>query len=478
MFVLIDGYTLFIQTTSEVIAFWGRHSRQSDSAFNDSWMVQVLAIQTLNSQTYPEFWRCLNQHKPCRVMAYDSFGRSYQTELLPITIADADEYQDWSLWELVHRHAESSEQMIWRWVPGDYHPDYYMQHSTVLKIVQVARSWVEHQQIPSIAGVELIDEVQWQKRFNPSGSNPPSNNKFSDVRSTQTSLLIPPILRDLERRASEYLQLFADRARCYTPDAATYLRRELLHRFNLAGLSDRPLDQWEQLMDYPQLQRCLGLLDRLYQKMNYALKDFGKSPLVLDWVLLEEIYPSVDDNVLLLGLQTLQQSTPLSLTLTVNDQMYRLLTVQEPTSPSQIKLAGAIPLRSPQNPTELFADVYNPSYLELLAWAALPDYLPPIEQWHLAIDWAGREQDLVQLGSDGALPQAQQLVGYLVCHLGNLWAIGDRNAFDQVVQLLPQNTEVWQTLRSRCCLLRSGQLKFNYADWFGECCHTKSISNC
>jgi hypothetical protein len=288
IFVLIDGYTLVIQRVDAAIEFSGRHSRQSESAFNDSWMIQLLASQTLDAQTYPEFWRCLNQFEPCRVLTYDAFGRPYETELWSIPIADADKYQDWSLWELSHYHAESCDQMIWRWVPGDYHPDYYMRHSTVLKIVQVARSWVEHQQIPPIAGVAVVSEIEWQRRFNSSGANPPSNNKFSALRSTQISLLIPPILRDLERRVGDYLALFVDRARRYTPDTANYLRGELLHRLNLAGLSDRPLEQWAQLMDYPQLQRCLGLLDRFYQKLNSAFKGLGQSPLVLDWVIFEE----------------------------------------------------------------------------------------------------------------------------------------------------------------------------------------------
>ncbi len=399
-FILIDGYTLVIDQKDNQIEFSGRHSRQYCSAYNDSNLIRFLANQTLDSHIYPDFWHCLNQHKS--YLGFDTSpydGRD--EELLPIAIADADQYQDWSLWELIDSliktHGKSFDELIWRWVPGSYYPDYYMVHRTVLKIVQVARSWVENQQVPAIVGVEVLSESQWTARFAPKGNNPPSFNKFSAMRDAETSLLIPPILRDLENVADRYLQLFDDNARLYTPTKATYLRQELLNKLGQAKLIDREIsaDLLERLSSYPRLQRC-----------------------VID-------------------------------------------------SPSQIEsqLHMSLSIRSPCNPADLFIDPYHPSYLELFTWASLADCPPPMESWSMSIDWTGREEELVELGSNPSLPQADRLLDYLACHFANLWCSGHLTAFNVALEALNHSSEKIRDLRSRCVLLRSGELKFNYRDW-------------
>jgi hypothetical protein len=100
-----------------------------------------------------------------------------------------------------------------------------------------------------------------------------------------------------------------------------------------------------------------------------------------------------------------------------------------------------------------------------LTWASLPDCPPPMER--LAIDWTGREWQLAALGSDRSLPQAPKLLGYLSCHLANLWCVGNQITFNVALAALNPNAHSpeLQELRSRCLLLRSGELKFNYAEW-------------
>ena len=402
-FILIDGYTLVIDQKNHHVEFSARHSRQPCSVYNDSNLIQFLAHQTLDTEIYQGFWHSLNQCEPYSAFDTESYYGRYQ-DLLPIAIADADQYQDWSLWELIDSlmktHSESLDEPIWQWVSGGYYPDYYMAHSTVIKIVQVARSWVERQQVPAIAGVEVLSEHQWTARFDPRGTNPPSFNKFSAMRDAETNLLIPPILRDLENAADRYLRLFDDNARLYTPTKVTYLRQKLLNKLGQAQLIDREMstDLLEKLSPYPRLQRCVtNSLDQIESQLH------------------------------------------------------------QPRA-----------IRSPRNSADLFIDLYNPSYLELLTWASLADCPPPMEGWSMAIDWTGREGELVELGSDSSLPQADRLLGYLACHFANLWCSGNLVAFNVALAALNHPSEKLRELRSRCLLLRSGELKFNYNHWHRE----------
>lgn len=490
-FILIDGYTLVVETRFDLvnattaIAFWGRHSRQSCSVHNDSWLIEFLAHQTLDSQIYANFWQCLNQLEPYQAVDQE-LDRPSSQELLPITINHADDLKDWSLWELIYSHqkteGESWAEPIWRWVPGSYFPDYYMAHSTVLKIVQVARSWVESQQIPAIAGVEMLTEKQWIDRFDALGSNPYSTRKFLISRDGEASLLIPPILGHLEEIARHYLELFADNAHFYNPIDASYIRQELLNRLGIAKLIDRDIsaELLEKLADYPSLQHCVIMGDRLRQKMDCRTqgKLIQQVALSLDWMFFESIYPPPKEGFHQECLQafkaanlpspsTFRHIYPTTLSLSIHGQNYRLVTSEEFASATKFKLVAAIPVRSPENPADLFIDAYNPSYLELLTWAALPDCPPPMEMWGLTIDWTQREWQLAALGSDRSLPQAPKLLGYLSCHLANLWCAGNQVAFNVALAALNPNghSPELKELRSRCVLLRSGELKFNYAEW-------------
>jgi hypothetical protein len=484
-FILIDGYTLIVEKTGHAIAFFGRHSRQSCSVYNDSWLIEFLANQTLDSQVYENFWRCLNQIEPYHAVDQEPY-RPLSQELLPITIADADDYKDWSLWELVEYRTKADggyfHEPIWHWVPGSYFPDHYMAHSAVIKIVQVARSWVESQQIPEMVGVEVLSRKQWVDRFDALGSNPYSARKFSASQDDPTSLLIPPILRHLEETAGLYLELFADNARFYDPIKASYLRQELLNRLGIAKLIDRDIttEILAQLAEYPSLKHCVIMGDRLCQKMNCQSQDLRiqQVALSLDWMLFEVIYPHREERFPEICLQaflaanlpspsTFSHVYPATLCLNMDGQNYRLVTSEEFAPAAKFKLVAAILVRSPQNPADLFADANHPSYLELLAWASLPDCPPPMEMWGLAIDWTGREWQLAALGSDRSLPQATKLLGYLSCHLANLWCAGNQVAFNVALAALNPNAHSpeLQELRSRCLLLRSGELKFNYAEW-------------
>lgn len=486
-FVLIDGYTLVIEVTVDAVKFLGRHSRQSCSAYNDSWLIEFLANQTLNTQIYQDFVLCLNQLQPYRTLDSELY-RPLPQKLSPISIADADNYKDWSLWELIDYctkiNGGSFDEPIWHWIPGSYFPDYYMAHSTVLKIVQVARSMVEGRQVPPIAGVEVLKEKQWVDRFDTLGSNPYSTHKFSASRVLETSLLIPPILHDLEKTAGRYLELFADNARLYNPIDASYIRQDLLNHLEIAKLIDRDISAllWEEFLDYPSLKYCIIIADRLHQKMNCQIQDLRiqQVALSLDWILFDAIYPHAEDQFHEVCLQAFKeanlptQSTfnyiyPSTLSLNIAGQNYRLVTSEE-FAPATFKLAAAIPVRSPQYPADLFVDVSNPTYLELLTWASLPDCPPPVEMWGMAIDWTKREWQLAALGSDPSLPQAPILLGYLSCHLANLWCSGNQVAFNVALAALNPNSHSSELgeLRSRCILLRSGELKFNYAEWCGD----------
>ena len=215
------------------------------------------------------------------------------------------------------------------------------------------------------------------------------------------------------------------------------------------------------------------MLDRFQKILNQHCLHQSKPLLTLDWLFFATIWPQID-GILDMAVQTIQQAKltrPHSLRLVVDGQSYQLIT-SKAIEHSVIQLVAAMPICEPGDLADQWTNGSPPSYLELLTWVARSDFPLPVELG--AIDWTGREQDLISLGSDPSLPQAPQLLACLSCHLGRLWAMGDLVAFDRVVGMLNLETPAVQILRSRCIQLRSGQINFNYAEWCGDSLHKPS----
>jgi hypothetical protein len=187
-FVLIDGYTLAIAQSDSGVLFSGCHSRKAITRYDDSLLIQFLALHAHNDA----FWQCFQANKMYENEEDRFFVRDCQQLICYHSWKLPQVYQNWAIWELIdqlfQKHGESFNEPICLWHPGSYYPMYSIPYGTALKVIQVARNW---RNLQEIEGIELLNETQW-------------NLRFVSAASPTQPLLIPQILSEIEEAASIY----------------------------------------------------------------------------------------------------------------------------------------------------------------------------------------------------------------------------------------------------------------------------------
>ncbi|MGI0495298.1 hypothetical protein ACN4EG_26260 [Alkalinema pantanalense CENA528] len=442
-FVLIDGYTLVITQSNTEIHFSSCHSR-SRLYYDDSLLIEALARYAQNER----FWHCLQTRT-----AYEQGEDRFWVMEVQSLIADQgwrlpQAQLNWSVWELMY--VEPFHRSMFLWHPGSYYRIFCMPYSTALKVLQLIRDWLDARPI-LVEGIEVLSETQWNARF------------LASTRPTQPPLA-PQILADLEHSASLYCLFFEDQARLYTPNEIKLIRFELLSQMSIAGLLNRNIAAatYDRLAAYPNLQCCALQAEQLWCALDgiQAAISIDQTGVTLDWIFLNQ--GAVNSKFTQLCLQHFKQVRllyPYTVPWEVDGKQYRLVTGC--LYASKIVLLTVVEIVMPTDPIALFTNVYAPTYLELVAWAALESCQPPMENWAMAVDWNNREAELAMLGCDPSLPQADFFLDCLASHLARLWQNGDRTAFEQGLQRLrwdcPQ--ELYFLYR-RGKMLSSGTLQF------------------
>jgi hypothetical protein len=484
-FVLIDGYTLAIAQSDSGVLFSGRNSRKAITRYDDSILIEFLALHAHNDA----FWQCFQAHEMYESEDDRFFVRDCQQLICDLRSAAAlsakhtlreryrswklpQVYQNWAIWELIDHlfqiHGESYNEPICLWHPGSYYPMYGIPYGTALKVIQVARNW---RNLQKIEGIELLNETQW-------------NLRFASAASPTQPLLIPQILSEIEEVASIYLLFFEEQARLYTPNQVAAIRYELLNQMAIANLLNREISAeiLERLVTYPNLQRCVIQAEKLWRYLDGASVSQEKNSLCLDWMFFDPPYP--EPNFHQLCLQHFQKAKlqyPYTIPFEADGKHYRLvtgsvyhnginlLTVLEIVMPinAMLRRSRYVILRRSRFAIALFTNVNEPTYLELVVWASQTSCLPPVEDWEMSVDWRGREDELVTLGTDTSLPKADFFLNCLASHLARLWQNGERTALKKGLLPLrsyfPQETYF---LYCRTQMLLSGELRFNYGEWF------------
>lgn len=466
-FVLIDGYTLAIAQSDSGVLFFGCHSRKAITKYDDSLLIQFLARHAHNDT----FWQCFQAREMYENGDNRFFVRDCQQLIGESSWKLPQGYQNWAIWELIDQlfqiHGESYNEPICLWHPGSYYPMYGIPYDTALKVIQVARNWSNLQEIE---GIELLNETQW-------------NLRFASAVSPTHSLLIPQILSEIEENASIYLLFFAEKARLYTPNQVAAIRYELLHQMAIllpcgkltqpshfvnANLLNRKISPeiLERLVTYPNLQRCVIQAEKLWHYLDGASVTQENNSLCLDWMFFNPPNPKPDFYRLCLQhFQKAKLHYPYTIPFAADGKQYRLVTGN--VYPNAIGLLTVLEITMTINANTLFTNVNQPTYLELVIWASQTSCLPPIEDWEMSVDWRGREDELVTLGTDPSLPKAEFFLNCLASHLAILWLNGERTALKK--GLLPLHSyfpKETYFLYCRGQMLLSGELRFHYGEWF------------
>ncbi|AFZ01655.1 hypothetical protein [Calothrix sp. PCC 6303] len=459
-FVLIDGYTLAIAQSDSGVLFSGCHSRKAISRYDDSLLIQFLARHADNNT----FWQCFQAREMYENEDNRFFVRDCQQLIGESSWKLPQGYQNWAIWELIDQlfqiHGESYNEPICLWHPGSYYPMYGIPYDTAFKVIQVARNW---RNLQEIEGIELLNETQW-------------NLRFASAASPNQPLLIPQILSEIEEAASIYLLFFAEKAQLYTPNQVAAIRSELLHQMAIANLLNREISPeiLARLVAYPNLQRCVIQAEKLWRYLDGASVSQEKNSLCLDWMFFDPPLPEPDFYRLCLEhFQKAKLQYPYTILFEADGKQYRLVTGN--LYPNAIALLTVLEITMPINPNTLFTNVNQPTYLELVVWASQTSCLPPVEDWEMSVDWRGREDELVTLGTDPSLPQAEFFLNCLASHLARLWQNGVREATPGEYRaalkkgLLPLHSyfpKETYFLYCRGQMLLSGELRFNYGEWF------------
>lgn len=456
-FVVIDGYTLAIAQNDSGVLFSGCHSRRALTRYDDSALIEFLAHHAQNES----FWQCFQAHETYENEDDSSelgeanrfFVRDSQQLIRDRSWKLPQAYQNWAIWELIDQlQGQSCNEPICLWHPGSFYRMYCIPYRTAFKIMQVARNWAC---LPAIEGIEVLNEIQW-------------NVRFASSASSDQPLLISQILDELEETASLYLLLFEDQARLYTPNQVEGIRYELLNQMSIANLLDREISTeiLDCLATYPNLQRCVIQAEKLWRYLDCASVRQDKDSLSLDWMFFDPPYPELGFHKLCL--QQLKQAKlqyPHTIPFEAYGKHYRLVTGR--VYHHAMTLLTVLEIETPANAIALFANVNEPTYLELVAWAALESCPPPIETWEMAVDWKNREDELATLATDPSLPKAEFFLNCLSSHLARLWQNGDRAALRKGLQSLQYHfSKETYFLYCRGQMLLSGTLPFHYAEWF------------
>ncbi|BAY89840.1 MULTISPECIES: hypothetical protein, partial [unclassified Tolypothrix] len=184
------------------------------------------------------------------------------------------------------------------------------------------------------------------------------------------------------------------------------------------------------------------------------------------WMFFDPPLPQPDFHQLCLQhFQKAKLQYPYTIPFEADGKQYQLVTGS--VYHNEIGLLTVLEITMPINANTLFTNVNEPTYLELVIWASQTSCLPPVEDWEMSVDWRGREDELVTLGTDSSLPQADFFLNCVASHLARLWQNGDRAALKK--GLLPLRSyfpKETYFLYCRGQMLLSGELRFHYGEWF------------
>ena len=270
--LLIDGYTIDVKFESGQPIFSSRESivRSYNAREKDVPIIDFILAQVQNEERFEDFWMRLQK------------GWHYKVEraqLFQILPEDFLEYhQLFALHELCERLGDVQEP-VWAYQPTWQYDFHCLTHSTVLKIVRLAREILLSKNVLLLGVVEVLSEDDWDLRFGWAAS--------TGVR--------PSLLPMLEACATDYLEAFKqglpslEAARITLLDALA--RAELLNReFESGGV-------YYQLQETGcvHLKTCLDNAEFLYGYLisdtrleKYGLpeeEDIRDAVVSLDWMM-------------------------------------------------------------------------------------------------------------------------------------------------------------------------------------------------
>jgi len=329
----------------------------------------------------------------------------------------------------------------------------FIAHSTAQKIIAISKAVSEgSREFPE--GVEVYDEDQWMMKFDPEA---------------QKGLLLPSILRRLEDVAVRYVQLFEKNSREYSPDTAEFWRREIFKELESQKLvdCDIPPVVFQQLKKYPALSRCVNTAEYLRGYLDLAEKGqkTRDCPLSLDWMMFDPYFPegvetwdALSHALAVVAAANLE--SPRTLATEIGGEPYRLVTGWDH---GQIKLLHAVALDAR---SVSFHDVYRPTFLELLEWAALERNGSPAMEWDLVVNWEDYFDFLPDLATDASLPGGEYFLHCIYCYLAGLQRHEPRKMLALAESLSKHAEPVIRRISERTRALQSGEIQFNADDWF------------
>lgn len=273
----IDGYTVWVQldhNDQPQLSALESIVRANGSEFSDAPILEFLLEQVQDDAAFPKFWRQIQ------------LGAAYksQTSELFQVAPSVDDYHYQhvdALFELRRRLGSVPEPI---WVYSDRRDQrlrfHCLTHSTVLKVIRLARELVLSHHILMLEGLEVLSEDEWDLRFGWASSTG----------------LRPSQIRVMEEYAASYLEALHSNATNLERE-----RSELLELMTRGRLFNRNLDVDGVLSQIEEagathLIECataaLGMFRHLdhhtrrYPELDLpTLEDVGKLPIALDWFL-------------------------------------------------------------------------------------------------------------------------------------------------------------------------------------------------
>ncbi|MDX2007955.1 MAG: hypothetical protein SFU83_22160 [Meiothermus sp.] len=282
--LLVDGYTVWVRLDeNDLPQLSARESiaRAYGSEYSDRPILEFLLEQAQNDATFPEFWRRIQLGAEYKSQTHELFQVAPSFDDFDYPHVDA-------LFELQRRLGRVPEPI---WVYSDRRDPrlrfHCLAHSTLHKVVWLARELVLCQYILLLEGLEVLSENAWDLRFGWAGSTG----------------MLPGEIRMLEEYAASYLRALENNASNLERE-----RSELLELMTRGRLFNRDLDVDGVLSQIEEagathLLECataaLGMFRHLdhharrYPELDLpTLDDVGKLPVALDWFLRPIDFPA------------------------------------------------------------------------------------------------------------------------------------------------------------------------------------------
>lgn len=390
-----------------------------------------------------------------------AFKRVNESGVLWYYVIPKEEYAKYSMvvefarvgQDYEHARGLKMDEPVWtyKFVPTMLHST-FMAHNTLEKLIAVSEAVADgHTRFPE--GVEVYSEDDWAIKFDHAGKK---------------GLLLPSLLGRLEQAAYRYVQLFEHHARDFTPDDAEFWRRSLLKELDAADLVNATIAPvvFEQFKKYRCLARCVNAAEYLRSYLDIDEKGLRLQDhaVGLDWMMFEPYFPegveewdALQHCIDVVAVANLE--VPRTLPTQIGNEPYRLVTGWDD---GRIKLLHALPI-SLNGPH--FNDVYKPSYLELVEWAALKRQGSPAMEWDVVVNWDERLDTLADLASDPTLPEADYLHHCIYCHLAGLRVHEPRKMLSLAEGLAKHANPAIRRIVERTRALTKGELAFVYDDW-------------